>query len=259
MLEHVLEKSKDILTGSNLNVKTDLILGYPQEIIIEYAEEHDIDLIVVGAKGLRATLGILLGGVAQQVVEYSSRPVLVVRAPFASLEKICLVTDGSEYSHRAMEYLTGRKLQGKQGKRCKRFPMPADCQIEVLHVLPPMQSPELIARSWPMGTEIVPVYEPDPRAEEEWIKSEKEKGKAILNRAIEHFSNCGIDADGTLLWGDAATEILEYTKEHNIDLIVAGSRGLSRMRGWLLGSVSRKLVHYANSSVLIVKSEGSEV
>ena len=58
-----------------------------------------------------------------------------------------------------------------------------------------------------------------------------------------------------LVRGDAATEIIDYAKERKVDLIVAGSRGLSQVRGWLLGSVSRKLVHYAPCSVLIVKGE----
>jgi len=56
-----------------------------------------------------------------------------------------------------------------------------------------------------------------------------------------------------LKWGDAATEIIEYVKSNKFDLIVAGSRGLSQFKGWWVGSVSRKLVHYSNCSVLIVK------
>jgi nucleotide-binding universal stress UspA family protein len=55
------------------------------------------------------------------------------------------------------------------------------------------------------------------------------------------------------LRGDAATEILNFAQNINADLIVAGSRGLSQIQGWLLGSVSRKLVHYARCSVLIAK------
>jgi nucleotide-binding universal stress UspA family protein len=61
-------------------------------------------------------------------------------------------------------------------------------------------------------------------------------------------------ATSQLSQGDAATEIIEYAKNASMDLIVVGSRGLSRIRGLLLGSVSRKLVHYAGCSVLIVKS-----
>ncbi len=57
-----------------------------------------------------------------------------------------------------------------------------------------------------------------------------------------------------MLRGDAAKEIIEYAKDNNINLIVSGSRGLSQFKGWLLGSVSRKLVHYSECSVLIVKS-----
>ena len=53
--------------------------------------------------------------------------------------------------------------------------------------------------------------------------------------------------------GDAATEILRYAREKQVDLLVAGSRGLSQVRGWLMGSVSRKLVYHASSAVLIVK------
>jgi nucleotide-binding universal stress UspA family protein len=56
-----------------------------------------------------------------------------------------------------------------------------------------------------------------------------------------------------LLRGDAATEIIQFAKEENIDMIIAGSRGLSQTQSWLLGSVSRKLVHYAPCSVLLVK------
>lgn len=56
-----------------------------------------------------------------------------------------------------------------------------------------------------------------------------------------------------LLRGDAAAEIIEYAKTRQVDLIVAGSRGLGTIKGWLLGSVSRKLAHYAPCSVLIVR------
>jgi nucleotide-binding universal stress UspA family protein len=75
----------------------------------------------------------------------------------------------------------------------------------------------------------------------------------LLERTVSHLQAEGIQATSVLLRGDAATEIIEYVKTHHIDLIVAGSRGLSQMKRLLLGSLSRKLVHYAGCSVLIVK------
>jgi nucleotide-binding universal stress UspA family protein len=62
-----------------------------------------------------------------------------------------------------------------------------------------------------------------------------------------------------LVRGDAATEIIGYADKENIDLIIAGARGLSSIQGWLMGSVSRKLVHYSNCSVLIVKQPEEKI
>jgi len=55
----------------------------------------------------------------------------------------------------------------------------------------------------------------------------------------EALKSNGIKASPVLLRGDAASEIIEYVKSHEIDLLAASSRGLSAVRGWLLGSVSR--------------------
>ncbi len=196
-------------------------------------------------RGLRSALGILLGGVAQHVVEYASCPVLAVRAPYHGLQRILLVTDGSEYSAEATAYLA-------------KFPIPAQAHIEVLHVLPPLPltpSTEFYARTYPLAPEVLPVYPKEPTAEElAWQAEEEKAGKHILAQALELLSSAGLAAESVMLRGDAAKEIIEYSKENSVDLIVSGSRGLSKFKGWLLGSVSRKLVHYSECSALIVKS-----
>ena len=48
-------------------------------------------------------------------------------------------------------------------------------------------------------------------------------------------------------------EINLYIDDHPAELILVGSRGLSGVRSWLLGSLSRKLVHNAPCSVLVVR------
>ena len=50
---------------------------------------------------------------------------------------------------------------------------------------------------------------------------------------------------------DPAAGILEFASEHAIDLIVVGSRGMGRLPGLFLGSVSQKLASLAPCSVLI--------
>ncbi|UCD42879.1 MAG: universal stress protein [Chloroflexota bacterium] len=247
-LEQALVDSKEILGEVKATVKTELLTGYPAEQISEYAAENVPDLIVLGAKGRRATLGILLGGVVQQIVEYAEDPVLVVRAPYKGLQRILIVTDGSVHSQRAMDYL---------GK----FPIPDLTELHALHVLPPMPSPALIARSWPAGSESmapVPSYETEEMLAKQ-AEEEERIGAALLAESVETLGNYGIEAKSVLLRGDAATEIIEYANQNQIGLIVAGSRGLSQMRRLLLGSLSRKLVHYAGCSVLIVKGGEHDV
>jgi nucleotide-binding universal stress UspA family protein len=241
-LEQALADSKAILSGVKAKVSTELLTGYPAEQISEYAAKNVPDLIVLGAKGRRATLGILLGGVVQQIVEYADDPVLVVRAPYEGLQRILIVSDGSIHSQRAMRYLG-------------QFPIPDMSEVHALHVLPPMPSPAMIARSWPAGSETmapVPSYETEEMLAKQ-AEDEEHHGKAILAETVETLGDYGIEAKGILLRGDAATEIIEYANQNEIGLIVAGSRGLSQMRRLLLGSLSRKLVHYASCSVLIVK------
>lgn len=243
-LEQALVDSKDILGDIKATVATELLTGYPAEQISEYAAKKVPDLIVLGAKGRRATLGILLGGVVQQIVEYAEDPVLVVRAPYEGLQCILIVTDGSEHSQRAMRYLG-------------QFPIPELSEVHACHVLPPMPSPALIARSWPAGSESmapVPSYETEEMLAKQ-AEEEERHGKTLLAESVNTLRNYGIEAKSVLLRGDAATEIIEYANQNQVGLIVVGSRGFSQMRRLLLGSLSRKLVHYAGCSVLIVKGE----
>ena len=53
--------------------------GSPAVVILDFAESNDIDLIVMGSRGLGVVKGVLLGSVSQYVVEQSKCPVLVVK------------------------------------------------------------------------------------------------------------------------------------------------------------------------------------
>ena len=58
---------------------TATIEGKPATAIVDYAEEHEIDLIVMGTHGRRGFAHLLLGSVAEQVVRTAKCPVLTVR------------------------------------------------------------------------------------------------------------------------------------------------------------------------------------
>jgi nucleotide-binding universal stress UspA family protein len=240
ILEAILSQTKDMLEEKGRGVTTELLTGFPGDVLVDYAEQHALDLIVLGAKGLRGTLGILLGGVAQQIVEHVDTPVLVVRTPYNGLRRVLLTIDESLHSQLAIQYLA-------------HFPLPPGCEIKVLHVLAPIYSTARLPYAWPdvfVGP-LTPAQ--DEALLMQQAKFEEEEGKKLLEMAIDTLRSLNRKATSQLAQGDAATEIIEYANNAATDLIVVGSRGLSRIRGLLLGSVSRKLVHYAGCSVLIVK------
>jgi len=58
---------------------------------------------------------------------------------------------------------------------------------------------------------------------------------------------------GTTLFGYAARNIIDDAKEHDVDVIVMGSRGRGDLAGLILGSTAHKVIHLADRPVLIVR------
>jgi len=86
-----------------------------------------------------------------------------------------------------------------------------------------------------------------------------------LQRARDQFAKLAFEAVGKVIdletlkptmeirMGKASLEIVKYAKNENIDLIVMGSRGLSGIKEFLLGSVSSQVLHHAPCSVTVVR------
>lgn len=244
-IQDTLDSASSFLTEKSFSLKSELILGYPAEKILEIANNENTDLIMVGAKGLRATFGILLGGVAQQVIEYAACPVLVVRAPYTGQNKYMLVTDGSIYSETATNFIAN-------------FPLPDNIEIFVMHVMAPTPlkpSQGYVSQYLPVGPDIYPppLYETADENARVQQDIDETEGKKVIKKTVDLLTKRDIKTNEVLSRGDAASEIIRNVKEHDIDLIIAGSRGLSQIKGLLLGTVSRKLVHYASCSVLVVR------
>jgi len=238
LMEAALNETCNRLRNQGLHAKPELVLGFPTEKFLKYAEENMPNLIIIGAKGLRATKGILVGGVAQQVVEYAPCPVLVVRAPYNGLREVMLVTDGSASSRQAVHFLG-------------RLPLPAGARLWVMHVLPPAAIPMMFPG---MGMGNMPMAFPDSEEIGALRLQEEKQGEELLNSTLEALHIMGKPAEAILKRGDAATEIMAVVKKRKIDLLITGSRGLNPIMGWMMGSLSRKLVHYAGCSVLVVRN-----
>jgi len=73
-------KVKECGEASGVEVREVLLEGHPSSEIIDFAENNDIDLIVMGTLGKTGLDRFLMGSVAEKVVRNSKVPVLVVRS-----------------------------------------------------------------------------------------------------------------------------------------------------------------------------------
>jgi len=60
-------------------VVTEALEGSAAEVILEVARVREVDLIVVGSRGLGKFSGLLLGSQSQKIIQHATCPVLVIR------------------------------------------------------------------------------------------------------------------------------------------------------------------------------------
>jgi nucleotide-binding universal stress UspA family protein len=82
------------------------------------------------------------------------------------------------------------------------------------------------------------------------LASLKEKAEQLVKEALAAL---GPYAEGKVVEGDPAHEIVKFAREVNASLIILGARGLSTIRRILMGSVSSRVVQESPIDVLIVK------
>ncbi len=83
----------------------------------------------------------------------------------------------------------------------------------------------------------------------------REVAEGVLSRTAAELEPQGLQVETDAREGDAAKVILDVARERDADLIVIGARGLTGIRRFLLGSVSSKLAHHADCSLMIVREK----
>jgi nucleotide-binding universal stress UspA family protein len=63
---------------TGIAITTALHVGVPWEQILKAARQHEVDVIVMGSRGLRGLPRALMGSTAERVVRYSEIPVMTI-------------------------------------------------------------------------------------------------------------------------------------------------------------------------------------
>ena len=146
--------------------------------------------------------------------------------------KIVVGIDGSEESMKAAEYaISIAKLYNAELNAITVL----TSDIGYIYSSPGVESPPLTVK------EIILLAGDEAK---KWFDEIKEKA----NKKGIQLKTESIVAKKSLL-----NTILEYVEEHNINLIVVGTRGRSGIKKMLLGSVASGLITYASCPVLVIK------
>lgn len=80
-----------------------------------------------------------------------------------------------------------------------------------------------------------------------------EHGSTVVADAGARLRAAGLTTETHVLDGDIGPQLLDFAKGHGVGMIVVGSRGEGAFKAFFLGSVARRMLAYADVSVLVVR------
>lgn len=140
------------------------------------------------------------------------------------MKKILLPFDGSESAKRALNHVLSIAKETPQ------------TEIHLLHVVDPAQ----------LGSD-----------ESFWKGGTKEKlladGDKVLAAAKQSLSQAGVAFQSEVTLGSPGNEIPAYARNRGCNAIIMGTRGMSSMASFFIGSVAHRVMQFADVPVTLVK------
>jgi nucleotide-binding universal stress UspA family protein len=223
-------------TGSKSTIKVVTRDGEAASEVITYADENNVDLVVITSHGSTGIMPWTMGGVASKLVQHADFPILLIRSngikpkywPVRNFSSILVPLDGSEISESVIPHVKEIAQVLKSGVILMRVVEP------VLHVRT-IGGPDHFAYT------------------DQQVGEMKLEATEYLNKLSLEFSGTGSSISTELRVGNAANEIIKFAADSKIRLIAMSSHGKSGVSKWVLGSVSDKVVHAGKTSILLIK------
>ena len=146
------------------------------------------------------------------------------------IKKILVATDASAASSRAVSFAARLSVQ-------------LESELLILNVIRDMQLPQTLRDD--------PVFESFYDSRDELMR---QAADLILKEAKLLAKKAGAKSVQTAIGsGDPAISVASFARRRNVDLIVVGTRGLSKVKAPSMGSVSRKLLDLSEVNCLVIR------
>jgi nucleotide-binding universal stress UspA family protein len=198
-------------------------------VILEYAQEKEIELIVMASQGRSGIDRLVLGSVAAEVVRRAPMPVLTIPKAWQATDLPALIAasyDLTEIGARVLDY-------------AQTFCQLTNADLDVLHVVD-------------MPTSLA-IYEALPEIPTEAIDRAEDEARARIEAAIAATDLEPNKTSVRIMRGPVRQALIEYLDAHQPDLLIQGSHGYRGFRRFVLGSVAESTVNHAICPVLTVK------
>ena len=217
--QELLAEAKQLADREGVHILTNLEQGEPYEQIVHVAEEENCDLIVMGRRGKGKMERALIGSVTARVIGHTGKDVLVIpETSKLSWENILLATDGSTCCDNAL----ARALEIAQERKTKLS------AVSVVYT-----NDEFYA----VGQDV--------------MKELYQDADKVLDKVKKWAGDLGVQAELFVRDGEPHQAITAMAAEISASLIVMGSHGRKGLTRLLMGSVTERVIGYADCPVLV--------
>ncbi|PGF14100.1 universal stress protein [Natrinema sp. CBA1119] len=218
--EQALGRYRRVIEDAGFDVEAHVVRGTPHRRINGIAEAVGASLTVVGSRGKSPLENRVIGSTARNLARTTVVPLLVNRIEREADEPAVV----REHLFQRMLYATDFSENAERAFEAFSYLRHATREATLVHVETP-KDPEL-------------PEDADP--------------KARLAELATQLEEWGIETRTAVRQGDPADEILAAEDEYEPTSILIGSRGHSRLRRLLLGSVSEDIVARADGNVMLI-------
>ena len=198
-----------------IQVRSVNLAGNPAEEIVKYADSENTGLIVMSTHGQSGIRQWTIGSVANKVVRATKQPVALVRAEVPRPD-------------------VPRK------DTLRKALLPLDGSKESEAALPYVA--ELASRLG-MSVTLLQVL----------AIGDKALAEDYLEKIGAQLKQKGVTVESRVLFGEAATEIINLADEIHADVVAMSTHGRSGIGRWVLGSVAERVLYEGNTPLLLVR------
>jgi nucleotide-binding universal stress UspA family protein len=204
-----------------------LAYGPPAYTIAKEARRLKSDLIIMGSRGLNDIQGFLLGSISRQVASMTPCSVWVVKQPMPSLHRVALAVDDSKPSRTAAKFL-------------RSYILPSSATVTILTSA---ESPVTdFAKRYLSESQLAELGKPV-----------MERATTLINDLRDEFIKDGYSVATGVRMDHVIETIVKHVEVNHDELLVIGSRDLTKNERLYLGSASESLLRHAPCSVLVVR------